>query len=50
MIVIPIIDLLLLFLNIVVAVLNRGEVIGWLATAFVFWLVWILIKFVKEHP
>ena len=48
MIVIPLFDIALLILNIFFALMNRGTVWGWLATAFVFWQVWILIKFVKN--
>ena len=48
MIVIPIVDILLLVVNIFIAVLNRGTFWGWLSTAFVIWQVWVLIKFVKN--
>jgi hypothetical protein len=49
MILIPVVDLLLLIATTVTAVMNRGTLLGWLCVLFVFWQVWNLIKFVKEH-
>lgn len=48
MIVIPFLDILLLIVNTVVAFLNRGTIWGWLATAFVLYQVYVLVKFIKE--
>ena len=48
MIVIPLFDVFLLVINVIVAVLNRGTVWGWLATAFVLWQTWTLIKFIRD--
>jgi hypothetical protein len=48
MIVLPLLDILLLIVNTVVAVLNRGTIWGWLATAFVLYQVFVLVKFVKQ--
>jgi hypothetical protein len=49
-IMIPIIDILLLIMSAFLAYLNRGDFLGWVATGFVFWQTWILVKFVREHP
>ena len=48
MIVIPFLDILLLIVNTVVAFLNRGTIWGWLATGFVLYQVFVLVKFVKQ--
>ena len=50
MIAIPIVDLLFLTGTSIAAFLNRGTLIGWMCTFLVFWHVWILIKFYKQHP
>jgi len=44
----PLIDLLVLALNIYFAVVNRGTVWGWISTAIVLFYVWILLKAVRE--
>ena len=48
MIAIPFLDILLLIVNTVVAFLNRGTIWGWLATGFVLYQVFVLVKFVKQ--
>jgi hypothetical protein len=50
MIILPLIDLLFLGISVVGAVLNRGTLVGWMCTALVFWQVYMLIKFYKDHP
>lgn len=50
MIAIPVIDLLFLAASSIGAFLNRGTLIGWMCTFLVFWQVWNLIRFYKEHP
>jgi hypothetical protein len=50
MIVLPVIDLLFLVATSLGAFLNRGTLIGWMCTALVFWQVYSLVKFYKEHP
>jgi len=50
MILLPIIDLVFLGISIFGAIANRGTLIGWMCTAIVFWQIYILIKFYKEHP
>jgi hypothetical protein len=50
MIRIPIIDILFLVGVTFAAVFNRGTLIGWMCTFLVFWNVWNLIQFYKEHP
>jgi hypothetical protein len=50
MIILPLLDLLFLGISIFCAVYNRGTVAGWMCTFLVFWQIWMLIKFVKEHP
>ena len=48
MIAIPLLDTVLLIINVVVAFLNRGTIWGWLATAFVLYQVFVLVKFIKQ--
>ena len=48
MIVIPFLDIVLLIINVVVAFLNRGTIWGWLATAFVMYQVFVLVRFIKQ--
>jgi hypothetical protein len=31
-------------------VYNRGTIVGWMCTFLVFWQIWMLIKFFREHP
>jgi hypothetical protein len=50
MIVIPVVELLFLVGTIFAAVLNRGTLVGWMCTFLVFWQIWMLIKFVRNHP
>ena len=50
MIAVPIVDLLFLVGSSVAAFLNRGTLIGWMFTIMVFWQVWNLIRFYKDHP
>jgi uncharacterized membrane protein len=50
MIAIPVIDLLFLVASSIAAFLNRGTLIGWMCTFLVFWQVWNLIRFYREHP
>jgi hypothetical protein len=50
MIRIPIIDVLFLAGTTFAAVANRGTLIGWMCAFLVFWNVWNLIQFYKEHP
>ena len=50
MIVLPVIELLILGFTTFAAIINRGTLIGWMCTALVFWQVYSLIKFYKQHP
>ena len=50
MIILPLLDLLFLGISIFGAVYNRGTVVGWMCTFLVFWQIWMLIKFFREHP
>ena len=45
---VPLIDLLVLALNIYFAVVNRGTVWGWISTVIVLFYVWILLKAARE--
>ena len=47
MIILPLLDIVLLIFNVVIAILNRGTIWGWLSALFVLWQCWVLIKFVK---
>ena len=47
-IILPLLDIALLIFNVVVAFLNRGTIWGWLATAFVLYQVFVLVKFIKQ--
>ena len=44
----PAIDLLILALNVYFAIVNRGTIWGWLATAFALFYIWLIIKAIKE--
>ena len=48
MIILPLLDIALLIINVVVAILNRGTIWGWLATGFVLYQVSILVRFIKQ--
>lgn len=50
MILIPVIELLILAGTIFGAVSFRGTLAGWMLTVLVFYQIWMLIRFVKEHP
>lgn len=49
-IMIPLVDIVLLIAGSYIAITNRGSLWGWVATGFVIWQTWILVKFVREHP
>jgi len=50
MIVIPLLDLLFLVGTTFGAFTARGTWFGWLCTGLVFWQIWMLIQFIREHP
>ena len=44
----PLVDLIVLFLNIYFAVVNRGTIWGWISAAIVLFYVWMIVRAIKE--
>jgi hypothetical protein len=43
-------DVIVLISSVWMAIAERGTIVGWVCTAVVFWQVYMLIKFYKDHP
>ena len=48
MIFVPLFELAFFILNIVLAIMNRGTMWGWICTAIVIWQVYNAVKIIKE--
>jgi hypothetical protein len=42
------VDVAVFAMNLYFAIVHRGTVLGWLATAIVFFYVWVVIKSIRE--